>query len=104
MGMVLRVTPETLEKKAEEFSTVVTDIRTRFEQVQLRSSKTKGYWKGEAGERDRESYGSYKDDIRFILKRLEEHPRDLLEMAGIYRAAERDAAQINAQLKTDEIV
>lgn len=103
-NMSLRVTPEALEAKADEFSGVVKEIRSHFEQVLSISSKTRGYWQGEAGTRDRESFASYQDDISFILRRLEEHPEDLLSMAGIYRTAEQAAVSKNATLKTNEIV
>lgn len=103
-NMVLRVTPEILEGKAEEFSDVVREIRTHFEQIKSVSEKTKGYWQGEAGNLDREGYKSYNDDISFILRRLGEHPDDLLAMAGIYRSAEKNIASNNARLKTNEIV
>ena len=87
--MVLRVTPETLERKASEFTDIVRDIQQRFDKIATISSKTKGYWQGEAGDQDRTGYASYQDDIAFILRRLQEHPTDLLSMAGIYREAER---------------
>ena len=102
--MVLRVTPETLARQASEFTDIVRDIQQRFDKIATISSKTKGYWQGEAGDQDRTGYASYQDDIAFILRRLQEHPTDLLSMAGIYREAERDVASTNAALKTDQIV
>ena len=41
--MVLRVTPETLERKASEFTDIVRDIQQRFDKIATISSKTKGY-------------------------------------------------------------
>ena len=102
--LVLRVTPEALEKKAEEFTAIINEIKGHFDQVEEISSRTKGYWQGEAGDKDRAGYASYKDDISFIIRRLQEHPSDLLTMAGIYREAERDVVSKNAELKTDQIV
>lgn len=103
-NMVLRVTPEILERKAEEFQGVVKEIQSHFERIQSVSAKTKGYWQGDAGDRDRESFASYQDDISFIVRRLEEHPTDLLSMAGIYRSAEKDVVSTNVKLKVNEIV
>lgn len=102
--LVLRVTPEILEKKAEEFTGIISEIKEHFDQIEAISARTKGYWQGEAGDKDRAGYASYKDDINFIIRRLQEHPTDLLSMAGIYREAERDVASKNATLKTDQIV
>lgn len=103
-NLVLRVTPETLEKKADEFSGIINEIKGHFDQIEAISARTKGYWLGEAGDRDRTGFVSYKDDIAYIVQRLQEHPADLLSMAGIYREAERDIASKNAALKTDQIV
>lgn len=100
----LRVTPETLERKADEFDQIIREIHNRFNTIEDISSRTRGYWVGEAGDKDREGYASYKEDIAYVIKRLEEHPADLLTMAGIYRAAENEAVAGNSQLETDLIV
>lgn len=102
--IVLRVTPEVLQQKSGEFTDIIKDIKAHLDRVESISAKTKGYWQGDAGTRDRESYASYKDDIQFIIRRLEEHPKDLLTMAGIYKEAERSVVSTNAKLKTNEIV
>lgn len=102
--LVLRVTPEVLERKADEFSRIVSEIKGHFDQIEAISTRTKGYWQGEAGDKDRAGYASYKDDIAYIIRRLQEHPTDLLSMAGIYREAEKDVSSKNAELKTDQIV
>ena len=103
-SLVLRVTPEALEKKAEEFTGIVNEIKARFDQIEAVSARTKGYWQGEAGDKDRAGYESYKDDISNVIRRLQEHPTDLLSMAGIYREAETDVVSKNAALKVDQIV
>lgn len=103
-NLILRVTPEVLEKKAEEFTGIINEIKGHFDQIEAVSDRTKGYWQGEAGDKDRAGYASYKDDINFIIHRLQEHPADLLSMAGIYREAEKDVVGVNAALKTDQIV
>lgn len=102
--MVLRVTPEVLKQKSDEFAGIIRDIKTHFDRVESISAKTKGYWQGDAGTHDRESYASYKSDIDYIVRRLEEHPIDLLTMAGIYIQVEKSVATTNVQLKTNEIV
>lgn len=102
--MVLRVTPEVLQQKSGEFTDIIKQIRTHLDRVESISAKTKGHWQGDAGARDRESYASYKEDIQFIIRRLDEHPTDLLKMAGIYKETEKAVATANAQLKTNEIV
>ena len=44
------------------------------------------------------------DDIETIVRRLKEHPRDLLEMAGIYVETEESAVQAAESLVQDVIV
>ena len=99
-----RVKPEDLTTKSGEFSTIIKSINKRFTQIEEISKKTRGYWRGEAGDKDREGYASYQDDITFIIGRLEEHPIDLLRMAGIYKQAEQKAEAISAELKVDQII
>lgn len=102
--IILRVTPEVLQRKSDEFTGIIKEIKAHFDRVESISAKTKGYWQGDAGTRDREGYASYKDDIQFIIRRLEEHPTDLLKMAGIFKEAEQAVVTTNAQLKTSGIV
>ena len=99
-----RVKPEELEKASAEFSTIIDSIQKHFRQIEDISGKTRGYWRGEAGDKDRAGYASYEDDINFIVQRLKEHPEDLLKMAGIYKQAEQKATTTNAKLKVDQIV
>lgn len=99
-----RVTPAVLQQKAGEFSGIIKNIKSSFEQIEEISARTKGYWHGEAGEKDREEYASYKDDIAWILGRLEEHPADLLKMAGIYSQTEAKVSDISQKLGTSGIV
>ena len=104
MDITLRVKPEALRTKSAEFTRIIDDIEKRFQRIMDISGKTRGYWIGEAGDKDRQGYSSYQTDISFIMKRLREHPVDLLQQAGIYDEAERKAATRNAALKTDTIV
>ena len=104
MDITLRVKPEALRTKSTEFTRIIDDIEKRFQRIMDISGKTRGYWIGEAGDKDRQGYSSYQTDISFIMKRLREHPVDLLQQAGIYEEAERKAATRNAALKTDTIV
>ena len=103
-GFVLRVTPEVLQQKAGEFTNIVNTINRCLNHVEDIASRTKGYWQGEAGTQDRESYASYKEDIQFIIRRLKEHPTDMLTMAGIYSETEQKITETHAVLQTNLIV
>ena len=99
-----RVTPEELDRKASEFTTTIQSISRRLNQIEEIAGKTRSYWRGEAGDKDRSGYASYQDDINFIVKRLQEHPTDLLKMAGIYKQAEKTVEAKVSKLKVDQIV
>lgn len=99
-----RVKPEELEKKSAQFSKLIQSIQKHFDKIASLSGKTRGFWIGEAGDKDRVGYASYEDDVAFIIKRLEEHPIDLLKMAGIYKQAEQTVTTKNVSLKVDQIV
>lgn len=103
-SFTLKVTPEVLEQKADEFWSTINKIDRHFQQIGELSERTRGYWRGEAGDVDRGGYDAFKEDIADILHRLDEHPSDLLRMAGIYKQAERENRIISEQLKTDTIV
>ena len=51
-----------------------------------------------------EYYNDVKDDVETIIRRLKEHPADLLKMAGIYEDSESFAQQIASALPEDVIV
>ena len=103
-NIVLRVTPAQLRQKSDEYREIIRSVRTHFETIQELSTKTRGYWIGEAGDRDREGFSSFQDEITYVLGRLEEHPVDLLSMANIYDSTESAVQQKNMELETDLIV
>ena len=104
MDFSLKVTPEVLEKWADDCWQTIARIERHFNAIEEIAARTRGYWIGEAGDRDRACYDSFKDDIACLLDRLDEHPGDLLKMAGIYKMSNRKALETANQLKTDLIV
>jgi WXG100 family type VII secretion target len=104
MGAVtLRVTPAKLKEKADEISKDIREMTTAFEQLADRISRTSHYWIGEAGDTCRSQYAEHRKEIDQMLKRLGEHPRDLLEMAQIYEAVEKRVTEISNALPEDVI-
>jgi WXG100 family type VII secretion target len=103
-GITLRVTPEILRNKSSEISGLISEIRHHFDTIESVSQKTGGYWIGEAGDQDRREYSQLKDDIEKLERRLEEHPKDLLVMAGLYSEAESEAEAVNNQLESEMII
>ena len=101
---VLRVDANVLRQKSSEFTVIINELKTHFDQIEDVSKRTKGYWQGEAGDKDRAGYESFKDEISYIIKRLQEHPVDLLKMAGLYEETEQGIVTTNEILRTDLIV
>ena len=97
------VTPEMLEAKSGEVERKVQIVREKFAQMNDMMNRTTEYWIGEGGDKHRETYKKFESDIDEIIKRLAEHPRDLLTMAGIYRKAETTNVSTTSALASDVI-
>ena len=100
----LRVQPEELNAQASVFQEIVKDIQKNFDEFQNIGLRTKGYWVGEAGDKARLNAASYQEDMAALLQRLQEHPTELLQIAGLYSEAEVDAEDIASSLRTDLII
>lgn len=86
---MILVTPEELRRKAEDVTKRVTVISNHFSAIAGIVNRTGGYWLGEAGEHHRKMYETEKEQIELMLRRLKEHPSDLVQMAANYEAAEQ---------------
>lgn len=102
-SVAVKVSSEALVTQAEEVRRLGNDMKRRFEVLEDIMSKTKYYWLGEAGELHRKLYNEQKDDISQMLRRLMEHPDDLLMISGNYKAAESKNVQSASVLDADVI-
>ena len=101
--IVLRVTPEVLRQKAGKFTDMVRTMRSHAARISSLSGRTRNYWQGCAGEQDRAGFRMYLDELGPELERMDGQITRLLNIAGVYRTAEEDAADTIAALKTDII-
>lgn len=99
-----KVTPEILTEKSSEVAGKVTSMRQHFEELKAVVDKTSKYWIGEAGEMHRSMYRDLEDDIEEILKRLGEHPVDLVAIAQKYSDVELKIQQEIQELPGDIIL
>jgi len=74
-----------------------------FDNLNTSISRTKTYWIGEAGDAHRKAYEDQKADIDEILRRLEEHPRDLVSIAQTYTDTELEIEEYISSLPSDLI-
>ena len=99
-----RVTPEILLSKSTEAAGKVNSMKRHFEELRALMDKTKGYWLGEGGDKHRQLYYDLEKDTEEILRRLGEHPADLVTIAQRYFNVEMEIQQAVQELPGDVIV
>ncbi len=102
-GVTIRVTPERLKTQADEVSRRIIQMKRLFGELERVIGNTRSYWIGEAGNRHRQAYTERKDELETMFTRLEEHPRDLLQISGNYTQAENEIESMVSALETDVI-
>lgn len=104
MAIVLKVTPEALRKKADSISTSISNIETELNEIGNVILGTRKYWEGDASDAHQKCYKAFQEDIPTVVKRLKEHPKDLLCMAEIYDSTESANQQLANRLPGNIIV
>ena len=99
----IKVNTQVLKQKAEEFTVSLNSLRLECDELDSVFNGTKNYWRGDAADRQRTIYAEYKQELYAILNRLQEHPADLKQMAGIYEGAENSNVQTVLNLPKDVI-
>lgn len=97
----IRVTPEALQAKAGEVSDSVDRIRKQWSKISETVKNSKTYWEGDASTEHQKKHKDAAEKVDHIIKRLGEHPTDLLSMAGIYTEAEKTASAVSGTLPND---
>lgn len=103
MEIHLKVAPDELKDKAGEITRQIQAMEKNWNSLREIVNGSQAYWEGNAGNQHRKLVRDNEDDVQTLLKRLKEHPRDLLEMAGIYIRTEEKAVQTAASLPGDII-
>lgn len=104
MGIVLKVTPDVLVSMADDIERQIQDIQNQFSSIDADINQTRSYWEGEASDTHKSQYDSMKGDIDEAVKRLKNHPVNLLQMAGLYRENESNLESVAQSLSADVIV
>lgn len=102
--MQLKADPATLKAKAEEVQGQINTFENNWKQLAQIVQKTKGYWVGEASNLHQRQYEELAEDVERMLKRLKEHPVDLMKIAGVYEAHEEKAVALAQSLSGDVII
>lgn len=104
MDIQLKVNTEKLREVSESVSGNITTINDNFNGIYFIVDSSVSYWDGAAADKARKLFNDKKESVNDIIKRLREHPRDLMTMAGVYDLAESESANISNTLTTDVIV
>ncbi|WP_432627720.1 WXG100 family type VII secretion target [Brotaphodocola sp.] len=93
----LLVMPELLVQKADEVQKKVIDMKNCFDRMKTLVDRSKSYWVGEAGDQHRKNYSEQQQNISDMLRRWDEHPRDLNAIAQTYLTTEKNIQQVIVQ-------
>jgi len=100
----IRVTPLALKEKAATVTNNIAAMQTCFDELEQIINRTSYYWIGEAGDMHRQMYAEQKSAIAEMMRRLSEHPKDLLTISGQYEVTEQEVEAIGQSLSGDVIV
>lgn len=101
----LRVTPERLIQSAEVFSNKATNIASiTTEMTNLVTGLSANIWQGEAANTFIGKFKQLDDDIQKLIGMVNEHSKDLTEMANSYKAAENVNEDMASSLDIDVIL
>lgn len=103
-GFILKVSTAELKQKSNEITGQINKIESCWKQIDEIISKSKSYWVGEASDDHQKYRKEVSEDARKVIKRLREHPEDLLKMAGVYEEAEQKAVALAQALPDDVII
>ncbi|MDO4555391.1 MAG: WXG100 family type VII secretion target [Lachnospiraceae bacterium] len=103
-GIQLKVTPDRLKEKSQEITNQINRFESYWKQLSQLVKNSKSYWVGDASNSHQKQLSDYTTDVERIIKRLREHPEELLEMAEIYEEAEEKAQSIASALPDDVII
>ena len=99
----IKVNSTVLNSKAQSVSKSIGNMANCFEQLELVINRTSHYWIGEAGDLHRKIYRDQKPQIEEMMKRLKEHPIDLMTIAQTYEATEAAVQSMASELPGDII-
>lgn len=104
MEGILRVTPQTLQNTASEFSTTGGEIANLTSQMTDLVNGLSSFWQGENADAFKAKFAGLSDDIQKLINMVKEHANDLQEMAQIYIDTTTSNEDLIANLSSDVIV
>lgn len=102
-SITIKVNTSVMVNKAGELKSQIKKIKGSWETLKKAVNNSKTYWEGEASNRHIEMLNKEQENVENVIKRLEEHPDDLLKMADLYVKSEEKNENLANELPTDII-
>lgn len=99
----IKVEPTAMKQEAEQIRGIISKLQNEYSGLCAVVNASSGYWEGDAANAYRTYIKKLDDNMQTVLKRLSEHPDDLLKMAGLYDEAEVKATEVAASLSSNVI-
>lgn len=101
--ITIRVNPEVLISKASDIERGLQAIERDLRNINTQITNSKSFWEGDASNAHQERYQRINAEIEKLMPKLTKNPSNLLQMAGIYRSAERDSQAVAQSLPSNPI-
>lgn len=103
MDGILKVTPTELKTASSEFGAKGGQVKGLTGEMMNLVNGLNSVWQGEAATAFSNKFKELQDDMDKIYNMIQEHSKDLTEMAQRYEAAEKENDQTAQALKGDAI-
>ena len=103
MNANLRVTPEKLKSKSQQFGACDRTVQNLTQQMLDIVNQLSGSWQGEGATGYYNKLKSLNADMQKLHRMIQEHTTDLNDIATTYQQGEQKAVQTAAALKTSGI-
>lgn len=103
MDGIIKVDPQQLINTAGEFSTTNGQVKGITDQMNTIIDSLRPVWEGDASNTYNTKFGQLKDDMGKMYRMIQEHVRDLNDMAQEYITAENANIDTGSSLAGDVI-
>ncbi len=103
MDGILKVDPQKLISTADEFNATGTQIKGLTENMMSKVKSMSSAWEGEASTTYINKFGELQDDMDRMFRMIQEHVKDLNDMAQQYITAENANIDLGSGLAGDVI-
>jgi WXG100 family type VII secretion target len=104
MEGILKVSSEQLISTANEFSGIGSTVRNLTSSMTDTVNGLSSLWEGDAATAYMSKFNGLQDDIERLNGMIQEHSKDLIEMANLYANAETGSVNEIESLSSDVIV